>query len=188
MANVREETGLPICTEVMDTRHVQLVREYSDILQIGMRNMQNYKLLKEVGKADKPVLLKRGSWAKIDELLSAAEYILKEGNDQVILCDRGIVSFEDHVRWSLCLSIIPALRERTHLPIIIDPSHGTGNKDYVKPMAMAAVAAGADGIMVEVHENPEKSVSDAVQTQSFDSFSKTIEDVKKITSAIGKTM
>jgi 3-deoxy-7-phosphoheptulonate synthase len=188
LAKVREEVGLPICTEVMDPREVDLVYNYTDMIQVGMRSMQNYRLLKEVGKTDKPVFLKRGSWAKIDELLSAAEYILKEGNEQVVLCERGIVSFEDHVRWSLSLSMVPALQERTHLPIIIDPSHGTGNKNYVTSMSRAAVAAGADGLMIEVHSEPGKSVSDAAQTIDFETFSKTMEDVKRITNAMNKEM
>lgn len=161
---VREETGLLIITEVMDTRDVDIVSKYSDIIQIGARNMQNFSLLKEVGKQNKPVLLKRGLSATLDEFLMSAEYIMKEGNTNVILCERGIRTFVDYTRNTLDLSIVPALKEKTHLPIVIDPSHATGYRSYVKSMSLASVAAGCDGLLLEVHINPDKAASDSKQT------------------------
>jgi len=159
----REETGLPIVTEVLDTRDVSWVCEYADVLQVGARNMQNFSLLKEVGKAAKPVLLKRGMNSTLEEWLSCAEYILKEGNPNVILCERGIRTFETYTRNTLDLSAVPAAKELTHLPVIVDPSHGTGKLSLIPPMALAAVACGADGLIVEVHSNPEDALSDKDQ-------------------------
>ncbi len=181
-----DKTSLPLITEVMDTRDVEIVARYADILQIGTRNMQNYRLLTEVGRTKKPVFLKRGTWATLDEFLGAAEYIMKEGNRDVILCERGIVSLETHTRWTLSLATVPALKKVTHLPVIVDPSHGTGNRDYVIPMAKAAAACGADGIMVEVHFNPEKSVSDAVQTIDFKGFSQLMSELEPVVKSVGR--
>ena len=182
----KEETGMPIITEVMDTRNVPLICRYSDILQIGARNMQNYDLLKEVGKCKHPVLLKRGLSATISEWLMSAEYIMAEGNHDVILCERGIRTFENYTRNTLDLNAVPAVKELTHLPVIVDPSHGTGRYTLVAPMSKAAVAAGADGLLIEVHPNPEKSVSDADQTISTKRFAKLMEELKLIGNAIGR--
>jgi 3-deoxy-7-phosphoheptulonate synthase len=170
LAKAKEETGLPIVTEVVDTRDVKTVCGYADVLQIGARNMQNYALLKEVGKTETPVLLKRGLSATYDEWLNAAEYILNGGNKDVMLCERGIRTFETHTRNTLDLNAVPAMKELTHLPIIVDPSHGTGRADMVGPMAMAAIACGADGIIVEVHNNPAKAMSDREQALSPKQF------------------
>ena len=163
LEKAKEETGLPIVSEVMDTRDVAWVSEYVDVLQIGARNMQNFSLLKEVGKANKPVLLKRGMHSTIEEWLNSAEYVLKEGNQDVILCERGIRTFETYTRNTLDLSAVPALRELTHLPVVVDPSHGTGKASLIEPMSMAAVASGADGLIIEVHRNPMEALSDKDQ-------------------------
>ncbi len=157
------ETGLPIVTEVLDPRDVSWVAEFADVLQIGTRNMQNYSLLREVGRAGRPVLLKRGMYSTLEEWLNCAEYILSEGNPDVILCERGIRTFEKYTRNTLDLSAVPALRELTHLPIIVDPTHSTGRLSLIGPMSLAAVAAGADGLIIEVHNNPEKALCDADQ-------------------------
>src|SRR3989338_3563451 len=159
LEKAREETGLPIVTEVIDTRDVSWVSEYADVLQIGARNMQNFSLLKEVGKANKPVLLKRGMYSTIEEWLNCAEYILNEGNPDVILCERGIRTFETYTRNTLDLSAVPAIKELTHLPIITDPTHGTGRVSLIPPMCLAAVAAGCDGLIIEVCPNPEEALS-----------------------------
>ncbi|MEM4633793.1 MAG: 3-deoxy-7-phosphoheptulonate synthase [Candidatus Anstonellaceae archaeon] len=163
LEKAREETGLPIVTEVIDTRDVSWVCEYADVLQIGARNMQNFALLREVGKANKPVLLKRGMHSTIEEWLNCAEYILNEGNPDVILCERGIRTHENYTRNTLDLSSVPAVRELTHLPIIVDPSHGTGRVGLITPMSLAAAACGADGLIVEVHYKPEEALSDKEQ-------------------------
>ena len=163
LAEAREETGLPLVTELMDPRDVDAVVETADVIQIGARNMQNFNLLSEVGRAPKPVLLKRGPSASIEELLMAAEYVVKEGNTQVILCERGIKTFERSTRYTLDLSAIPVLKHETHLPVIVDPSHAAGKRDLVLPLARAAVAAGADGIIVEVHPRPEEALCDGPQ-------------------------
>ncbi len=170
LQKAKEETGLPIVTEVMQAGDAELVAEYSDILQIGARNMQNYMLLKAVGRVDKPVLLKRGMSATLKEFLMSAEYIMAEGNNNVILCERGIRTFVDFTRNTLDLNIVPAIKKISHLPIIVDPSHGTGRTDLVIPMALAGLAAGADGLMVEIHPNPEKAWSDADQTLNPQQF------------------
>lgn len=184
----KEETGLPIITEVMDPRNVALVSKYADILQIGARNMQNFDLLKEVGKNGHPVLLKRGLSATINEWLMSAEYIMSEGNHDVILCERGIRTFETYTRNTLDLNAVPAVKELTHLPVVVDPSHGTGRYSLVNPMSKAAVAAGADGLLIEVHPNPEKSVSDADQTISTKRFEKLMQELRLVAGAIGRKM
>ncbi|MBI2101551.1 3-deoxy-7-phosphoheptulonate synthase [Candidatus Woesearchaeota archaeon] len=186
LKHAKEETGMPIVTEVMDTRNVPLVCKYADILQLGARNMQNYDLLKEVGRCKRPVLLKRGLSATITEWLMSAEYIMSEGNHNIILCERGIRTFETLTRNTLDLNAVPAVKELTHLPVIVDPSHGTGKYTLVSPMAKAAVAAGADGLLIEVHTNPEKSVSDADQTISTKRFENLMRELKLIASAIGR--
>lgn len=170
LAKAREVTGLPIVTEVVNPETADLVAEYADVLQIGTRNSQNFELLKQVGRINKPVLLKRGMSMTVQELLMSAEYIMSEGNQAVILCERGIRTFETVTRNTLDLSAIPALKERTHLPVVIDPSHSTGNHRYVAPMAFAAVAAGADGLMIEVHPDPEHAYSDGPQSLRPDNF------------------
>ena len=177
LARVRRETGLFVVTEVMDPRHVSRVAEVADILQIGARNMQNYPLLQETGKFRRPVLLKRGNNATMEELLFSAEYILAEGNPHVILCERGIRTFESYTRNTLDLSAVPALKEMTHLPVIVDPSHGTGRLSLIPPMCLAAVAAGADGLILEVHYRPEESVSDKEQALSPSLFKKTAREI-----------
>jgi 3-deoxy-7-phosphoheptulonate synthase len=186
LRRAKQETGLVTVTEVMDTAEVDLVARYADILQIGTRNMQNYKLLKAVGKTRKPVLLKRGMTAYFDEFLMCAEYILSEGNPNVILCERGIRTFADHTRNTLDLNIVPVLKYTTHLPVIVDPSHGTGVRRIVRPMARAAVASGADGLMLEVHTNPERSLSDAAQTIDIPEFAQIAADVRGISMVLGR--
>src|ERR671922_204251 len=180
----RGETGLPIVTELMDPRHVDAVLEHADVIQIGARNMQNFNLLSEVGRVDKPVLLKRGPAASIEELLMAAEYVVKEGNARVILCERGITTFEHATRYTLDISAIPVLKHETHLPVIVDPSHAAGRRELVLPLARAAVAAGADGIIVEVHPRPEEALCDGPQqipTAEFDEFAREVIAVADLT-------
>jgi len=186
LAAAREETGLAVVTEVMAPEHVPLVAEYADVLQVGARNMQNYLLLERVGRCDKPVLLKRGPWATIDELLLAAEYILNEGNYQVILCERGIRTFENHTRFTLSIASIPYLKEKTHLPVIVDPSHGTGRASLVPAMARAAIAAGADGMIVEVHPDPEEALSDGFQSVTPAAFELMMEECRRVAEAVGR--
>jgi 3-deoxy-7-phosphoheptulonate synthase len=180
LADARDRFGLSIVTEVLDTETADLVEEYADILQIGARNMQNFSLLRRVGQARKPVMLKRGMSATLDELLLAAEYIMAEGNYNVILCERGVRTFADHTRNTLDLSIVPAVQHRSHLPIIVDPSHGTGKRHKVIPLARAAIAAGADGIMVEVHDRPEHALSDGPQALLPDMFRQLVTEVTAI--------
>jgi 3-deoxy-7-phosphoheptulonate synthase len=186
LRDVSRETGLPFVTEVMDTRQVAFVAEYADMLQVGSRNMQNYPLLKEVGLQRKPVLLKRGMMATIEEFLLAAEYILNQGNEQVVLCERGIRTFETTTRNTLDLSAVPMLKHLCHLPVIVDPSHGTGHRWMVPTMAKAAVAAGADGLIMEVHYKPEEALCDGYQSLSPDEFSKLMADLRKIAQAVGR--
>lgn len=186
LAEAREKTGLKIVSEVMDTESLPIVAEYVDVLQIGARNMQNFHLLKAVGRTDKPVLLKRGLSATIEEWLMAAEYILNEGNHQVILCERGIRTFETYTRNTLDLSTVPVIKHLSHLPIIIDPSHGTGKWRYVSPMARAAVAAGADGLIVEVHPEPEKALSDGPQSLNPAAYTEMMNEVRKIAAVMGR--
>ncbi len=188
LATAREETGLAVVTEVMAPDEVELVARYADVLQIGARNMQNYRLLEAVGKVDRAVLLKRGASATIDELLLAAEYVLNEGNANVALCERGIRTFETHTRFTLPLATVPYLQRKTHLPVVIDPSHGTGDRALVASMAKAAIAAGADGIMVEVHPDPETAMSDGYQTLDFDEFSSMMRDLARVAEAVDKKL
>lgn len=184
----KRETGLPIVTEVISPDLVPLVSEYADILQIGARNMQNYALLEAVGKIRKPVLLKRGMMSTIEELLMSAEYILSNGNQQVILCERGIRTFEKATRNTLDISAVPVIKRDSHLPIIVDPSHAAGHTEFVPSMALAAVAAGADGIIVEVHPSPETAWCDGVQSLSFDIFSEMMEDIRKVAQSLGRSL
>ncbi|MBI2138770.1 3-deoxy-7-phosphoheptulonate synthase [Candidatus Woesearchaeota archaeon] len=188
LALAREETGLGIVTEAMEPSVVPLVARYADVIQIGARNMQNYPLLKAVGKVNKPVLLKRGLCATMNELLMSAEYILSEGNHQVILCERGIRTFCEFCRNTLDLNIVPAVKKETHLPIFVDPSHGTGKYDLVIPMARAAVACGADGLIIEVHPNPEEASSDGDQSLTPKNFAKLMKELTPIAKAVGRTL
>ena len=174
-----DEFDLPVVSEVLDTRQVPLVAKYVDIVQIGARNMQNFPLLREVGKLDKPVLLKRGFGATVDELLAAAEYILLGGNWRVILCERGIRTFERSTRFTLDVAAIPVLKERTHLPVIADPSHAAGKRSIVIPLAKAATVAGADGVMVEVHPRPKEALSDGAQSLTLEEFERLVGEVKR---------
>ena len=180
LEKAKEETGLPIVTEVMDTRDVGWASEYIDVLQIGARNMQNFSLLKEVGKVNKPVLLKRGMNSTIEEWLSSAEYILNEGNPNVILCERGIRTFETYTRNTLDLSAVPALKELTHLPVIVDPSHGTGKVSLIEPMSLASVASGADGLIIEVHRDPSVALSDKDQALIPTQFAELVRKVRML--------
>lgn len=188
LAEAREITGMPIVTEVMDTKSVELVVEYADILQIGARNMQNFFLLREVANTHKPVLLKRGPSATVEEWILAAEYIMAGGNHQVIFCERGIRTFETATRNTLDLSSVPLLKSLTHLPVMVDPSHGTGKWALVTPMAKAAVACGADGLMVEVHPCPAEALSDGPQSLTEDNFQKLMQEVSTIASALGRPL
>jgi 3-deoxy-7-phosphoheptulonate synthase len=183
---IRKETGIPVVTEVMDPRQIELVAGYADMIQIGSRNMQNYPLLKEAGMCRKPILLKRGMMATIEEFLLAAEYILNQGNDQVILCERGIRTFETSTRNTLDLSAVPMLKRLSHLPVIVDPSHGTGLRWMVPAMSKAAIAVGADGLIMEVHYKPEDALCDGYQSLSLDEFAQLMTDLKKIALAIGR--
>jgi 3-deoxy-7-phosphoheptulonate synthase len=184
----KRETGLPIVTEVISPELVPLVSEYADILQIGARNMQNYALLEAVGKVRKPVLLKRGMMSTIEELLMAAEYVLSNGNQQVILCERGIRTFEKATRNTLDISAVPVIKRNSHLPIIVDPSHAAGHTEFVVPLALAAVAAGADGIIVEVHPCPETAWCDGVQSLSLEMFSEMMTGIRAVASAMGRPL
>jgi 3-deoxy-7-phosphoheptulonate synthase len=187
LAEAREQTGLAIVTEVMATEQVELVAQYTDVMQIGARNMQNYPLLEAVGMAGKPVLLKRGPSATMDEFLLAAEYILKTGNPNVVLCERGIRTFEDHVRFTLPLASVPYLKAKTHLPILVDPSHGTGKANLVAAMARAAVAAGTDGLMVEIHAEPDRALSDGFQALTPDAYSRMMAECRQVAKALERT-
>lgn len=186
LKEAKKITGLPIITELMDTRDMPLLAEYADVIQIGARNMQNFNLLKEVGQSKKPVLLKRGISSTIKELLMSAEYILSEGNFNVILCERGIRTFEDHTRFTLDISAIPIIKNLSHLPVIVDPSHATGKWGLVSPCAKAAVAAGADGLLIEVHPIPEEALSDGAQSLLPENFDNLMKDLRAITKAVGR--
>ncbi len=186
LAQAREETGLAIFTEVMSTEDVELVAKYADVLQIGARNMQNYRLLEAVGRSGRAVLLKRGPSASMEEWLLAAEYILNEGNPDVMLCERGIRTFESHTRFTLPLATVPYLHRKTHLPVIIDPSHGTGHSYMVEDMAVASVAAGADGLIVEMHPTPEKALSDGYQSLDFEQFQQMMDRCRLVANALKK--
>ncbi len=186
LSQIRKETGLPIVTEAMDTRQLEIVAKYADMIQIGSRSMQNYSLLKEVGKCGMPVLLKRGMMATIEEFLFAAEYILNHGNEQLILCERGIRTFETSTRNTLDLSAVPMLKNLSHLPVIVDPSHGTGLRWMVPAMAKAAVAVGADGLIMEVHYKPEEALCDGQQSLRPDEFNNLIIELRKVAGAVGR--
>jgi 3-deoxy-7-phosphoheptulonate synthase len=188
LATAREATGLAIVTEVVATEDVELVARYADVLQIGARNMQNYRLLEAVGKVDRPVLLKRGPSATIEELLLAAEYILDAGNPNVMLCERGIRTFENHTRFTLPLATVVYLHGKTHLPVVVDPSHGTGHTWLVPQMCAASVAAGADGLIIEVHPDPERALSDGGQSLNCEQFADTMRMCRKVAEALGKTL
>ncbi len=188
MADVRDKFGLRIVTEAVDNESLDLVEEYADIIQIGARNMQNFSLLKRAGRASKPVLLKRGMSATLEELLMAAEYVMSEGNYNVILCERGVRTFADHTRNTLDLSLIPAVQRLSHLPIIVDPSHGTGKRNKVTPLSRAAVAVGADGLMVEVHHDPDKALSDGIQSLYPEQFDELMEQIRQIAPVVGRTV
>ncbi len=188
LREVANATKMQVVTELMDARDTLVVSQYADILQIGARNMQNFELLKEVGQLRKPVLLKRGLAATITEFLLAAEYILSQGNFNVILCERGIRTFETQTRFTLDLNAVPVIKKLSHLPVIVDPSHGTGAWDYVEPMAKAAVAAGADGLMIEVHPNPEVALSDGPQSLLPKKFAALVGEIRKVAKAVGRTL
>jgi 3-deoxy-7-phosphoheptulonate synthase len=188
MAEIRERFGLRIITEAIDNETLDLVAEWADVIQIGARNMQNFSLLKHAGRLRKPVLLKRGLSATLDEFLMSAEYIMSEGNYQVILCERGVRTFADHTRNTLDLSIVPAVQRLSHLPILVDPSHGTGKRDSVLPMARAAVATGCDGILVEVHHQPEKALSDGPQSIYPVQFARMMDEIEQIAPVVGRQL
>lgn len=188
LAEARAETGLAIVTEVVAPEDVPLVVQYADVLQVGARNMQNYRLLEAVGRTQTPVLLKRGPAATVEELLLAAEYILDAGNRQVMLCERGIRTFETHTRFTLPLATVPWLHARTHLPVVVDPSHGTGHANLVESMAAASVAAGADGLIIEVHPDPKCASSDGAQTLDFAAFERMMQVCRRVAEAVGRTL
>jgi 3-deoxy-7-phosphoheptulonate synthase len=188
LAEAREEYGLPVVTEVLDTRHVALINRYADMFQVGARNMQNFELLKEVGKTQKPVLLKRGLMSTVNEWLMSAEYIMSNGNMNVVLCERGIRTFETATRNTLDLSSVPLAKSLTHLPVVVDPSHGTGKKILIHPMAQAAVAAGADGILIEVHPRPDEALSDGDQSLLPVEYEALVADCEKIARAVGRNI
>jgi 3-deoxy-7-phosphoheptulonate synthase len=188
LAEAKAETGLPIVTELMDLRDLDQVLEVADVIQVGARNMQNYTLLAEIGRSGCPVLLKRGLSATLEELLMAAEYILKEGNEDVILCERGIRTFEPATRFTLDIMAVPVLKQLTHLPIVVDPSHAAGRRDLVLPLSLAAAAAGADGIIVEVHHDPEAAICDGPQAVPADDFPAYVEQIQRVTEVVGKEL
>jgi 3-deoxy-7-phosphoheptulonate synthase len=188
LKKARLEFGIPVITEVMDTRKVEVVCRYADILQIGSRNMQNFPLLKEIGKCRKPVMLKRGMNATLDELLLASEYILEGGNDQVILCERGIRSFENSYRNTMDLNAVPMLKQLTHLPVIVDPSHGTGHAFMVPPLAKAALAVGADGLLIEVHNDPHNALCDGQQSLTIEQFGTLMKELKILSKPLGRDL
>jgi 3-deoxy-7-phosphoheptulonate synthase len=186
LAKARERFGVGIVTELMDTEHASAVEEYADVIQIGTRNMQNFSLLKRVGKCRKPVLLKRGLCATLEEWLMAAEYVMAGGNYDVVLCERGVRTFSDHSRNTLDLSVIPPVKQMCHLPIVVDPSHGTGKRTYVPAMSLAALAAGADGLIVEMHPNPDKAMSDGAQSLDFPGYLALVKRIRELAGAFGK--
>lgn len=184
MAEIRDRFGLRIVTEAIDNESLELVADYADMIQIGARNMQNFSLLKKAGKLRKPVMLKRGMSATLEEFLMAAEYILSEGNYEVVLCERGVRTFADHTRNTLDLSIVPAVQRLSHLPIVVDPSHGTGKRDKVLPMSRAAVASGADGLLIEVHHDPDRALSDGLQSILPDQFDELMSEIRQIAAVV----
>jgi 3-deoxy-7-phosphoheptulonate synthase len=188
LAEVRERFGMGIITEAVDNESLDLVERYADVIQLGARNMQNFSLLKRAGRSQKPVLLKRGMSATLDEFLMAAEYIMAEGNYNVILCERGVRTFSDHTRNTLDLSVIPAVQRRSHLPILVDPSHGTGRRQKVLPLSRAAVAVGADGLLVEVHNDPDRALSDGMQSILPDEFEQLMDQVRQIANVLDRSL
>jgi 3-deoxy-7-phosphoheptulonate synthase len=186
LATAREETGLKIVTEAVDTESLELIEKYADVIQIGARNMQNFALLKRAGKSRKPVLLKRGMSATLEEFLMSAEYVLSQGNYNVILCERGVRTFSDHSRNTLDLTVVPAVKQLSHLPILVDPSHGTGRRDKVAPLSRAAIAVGADGVIIEVHHDPDRALSDGPQSIKPEAFGLLVRDLRKIGEAVGR--
>src|SRR3954451_6599568 len=186
LREAREETGLPVVTELMDPRHVEAVLDAADVIQIGARNMQNFMLLAEVGRADKPILLKRGPSASVEELLMAAEYVAREGNERIVLCERGIKTFERTTRYTLDLGSVAVLKHETHLPVIVDPSHAAGRRDLVLPLARAAAAVGADGIIVESHPSPEEALCDGPQQIPTSEFGECAREVRAVAELVGK--
>ena len=188
MAEIRDQFGMRIVTEAIDHESLELVEEYADIIQIGARNMQNFSLLRRAGRTRKPVMVKRGMSATLEELLMAAEYVMSEGNYNVILCERGVRTFADHTRNTLDLSIVPAVQRLSHLPIVVDPSHGTGKRNKVTPLSRAAVAVGADGLMVEVHQDPDKALSDGAQSLYPEQFDELMAQVRQIAPIVGRTI
>jgi len=188
LAQAREQTGLPVVTEVLDPHDLPMVMRFADVIQIGARNMQNFRLLQRVGQCGKPVVLKRGAGCRIQDLLMAAEYIMLEGNRQVILCERGITTFEDATRYTTDINAVPVLKRLSHLPVILDPSHSAGDWRYVTPLARAAVAAGADGLMIEVHPNPAAALSDGPQSLEPPKFARLMREVAKVARAVGRRM
>jgi 3-deoxy-7-phosphoheptulonate synthase len=188
LARVRRRTGIGIVTELMDTDSADAVEEATDVLQIGTRNMQNFSLLKRVGRSSKPVLLKRGMSATLDEWLMAAEYVMAGGNYNVILCERGVRTFSDHSRNTLDLSVIPPVKQLSHLPILVDPSHGTGKRDYVPAMALASLAAGADGLLIEVHPDPDHALSDGAQSLTFAAFAELLQSLRRLAEPLGRML
>ena len=188
MAEIRDQFGMKIVTEAIDNESLELVEEYADVIQIGARNMQNFSLLKRAGRATKPVLLKRGMSATLEEFLMAAEYVMSEGNYNVVLCERGVRTFADHTRNTLDLSLIPAVQRLSHLPIMVDPSHGTGKRNKVTPLSRAAVAVGADGLLIEVHCDPDKALSDGMQSLYPEQFEELMSQVRQIAPVVGRTV
>ncbi len=188
LARVREKTGIGVVTELMDTENADAVEQAADVIQIGTRNMQNFSLLRRVSRASKPVLLKRGLSATLEEWLMAAEYVMAGGNYNVVLCERGVRTFSDHSRNTLDLSVIPPAKHLSHLPVLVDPSHGTGKRDYVPPMALAALAAGADGLLIEVHPAPDRALSDGAQSLDFAGFKRVLESLRRLAEPLGRTI
>lgn len=188
LAEAREETGLPVVTELMDVRHLDLLLEYADVIQVGARNMQNFHLLAAVGQVDRPVLLKRGLSATLEELLMAAEYIVREGNSQVVICERGIRTFETATRNTLDISAVPIIKQRSHLPVIVDPSHASGRVELIEPLSLAAIAAGADGLIIEAHPAPETALCDGAQSLSPSGFARTASRIAEMVAWVGKTL
>jgi 3-deoxy-7-phosphoheptulonate synthase len=188
LLEAKKQTGLPVVSEILDTRDIELFLEKADIIQIGARNMQNFELLKEVGAYDKPVLLKRGLSATVKEFLLSAEYVMSRGNRNVMLCERGIRTFETQYRYTLDLSAVPSLKELSHLPVIVDPSHATGKWNLVAPMSRAAIACGADGLLIEVHSNPECALCDGEESIKPPKFKELMHEIKKIGEAVGRTI
>src|SRR5213078_5084321 len=188
MAAIRDQFGLRIVTEAIDSESLELVEDYADVVQIGARNMQNFSLLKRAGRGRKPVLLKRGMSATLEEFLMAAEYVMSEGNYNVILCERGVRTFADHTRNTLDLSVVPAVQRLSHLPILVDPSHGTGKRDKVLPLSRAAVAVGADGLLIEVHHDPDRALSDGMQSIYPEQFDELMTEIRQMAAILHRNV